>query len=179
VRGLIRRGGEWIGSLGVMLPLAFITLSAAAIGFAAAAPAEGPVVVVTIDGTINPATADLLSSTLRTAELKDARLVVIQLDTPGGLLPSMQSMVEALLAAKVPTVVYVTPRGGSAMSAGVFVAMAANVAAMAPGTTIGAAHPIGATGQDLQGHAAEKLENYAVSLARAVRRAAEPERAVG
>lgn len=130
--------------------------------------ADGPLVIVRINGTINPGTADQLLGALAAGEARGARAVIVELDTPGGLLPSMQSMVEAMLAARVPTVVYVSPQGGSAMSAGMFVTIAAHLAAMAPGTTIGAAHPVSFTGQDAQGHAAEKLENFAVSLARAI-----------
>jgi membrane-bound serine protease (ClpP class) len=101
----------------------------------------------------------------RAAEDGDACLV-IQLDTPGGLLDSTREIVEKLLSDEVPTVVYVAPSGGGAASAGTFITLAADVAAMAPNTTIGAAHPVSFTGvssaetNDIMGH---KLENYAVS----------------
>ncbi len=128
----------------------------------------GPIISVTIDGTINPGTADYMISALAKAEDRGARLFLLRLNTPGGLLPAMQKMVEALLKAKVPTAVYVSPQGGGAMSAGVFITMAGHIAAMAPGTTIGAAHPVLGGGESLQGDMREKLENFAVSLARAI-----------
>ena len=127
-----------------------------------------PVVIVSVDGSINPATDDFLRTSIRAAETSGARLLVIRLSTPGGLLTSMQKMVEGLLEAPVPTVVYVSPRGASAMSAGVFITLAGHFAAMSPGTTIGAAHPVMAGGQDVTGDMREKVENSAVSMIKAV-----------
>jgi len=124
--------------------------------------------IAEINGTINPATDDYLKSALHKAEERQAKLFILKLNTPGGLLSSMQSMVETLLQAKVPTVVYVSPQGGSASSAGVFVTMAAHFAVMAPGTTIGAAHPVMGGGADIGADMRDKLENYAVSLSRAI-----------
>lgn len=129
---------------------------------------SAPVMVMNLSGTINPATDDFLKSALKQAKERQARLLVIKLNTPGGLLPSMKSMVEQLLSAEVPTVVFVYPQGASATSAGVFITLAGNFAVMAPGTTIGAAHPVMGSGQDLQGDMREKIENFAVSLARAI-----------
>ena len=123
---------------------------------------------IKIDGSINPATADYLSRSLKTAEKRESKLFLIILNTPGGLLSSMQKMVEALLEAKIPTAVYVSPRGGGAISAGVFITLAADFAIMAPGTTIGAAHPVDGTGDNLKGDMREKLENFAVSHIRAI-----------
>ncbi len=128
----------------------------------------GPIVLLRIEGTINPATADYLRAGLEAASLSEARLVVLQLNTPGGLLPSMQLMVESLLQSKVPTVVYVSPRGGGAMSAGMFITLAGNFAVMAPGTTIGAAHPVLNGGSDITGDMGQKIENFSVSLAKAI-----------
>ena len=127
-----------------------------------------PIVVATINGPINPATDDYLRTTLARAEKENAALFVLRLNTPGGLLTSMQKMVEALLEAPVPTVVYVTPAGAGATSAGVFVTLAANVAAMAPGTTIGAAHPVLGGGTDVKGDMGAKIENFTASLIRAI-----------
>ena len=101
-----------------------------------------PILTATIDGSINPATFDFLKSSLAEARKENAKLLVIKLNTPGGLLTSMQSMVELLLESEVPVAVYVSPRGGGAISAGVFITMAGHLAVMAPGTTIGAAHPV-------------------------------------
>jgi membrane-bound serine protease (ClpP class) len=128
----------------------------------------GAVVIASINGTINPATDDYLKTALHKAEEQHAKLFILKLNTPGGLLPSMQSMVEALLESKVPTVVYVSPQGGGAMSAGVFITLAANFAVMAPGTTIGAAHPVMGGGENIQGDMREKIENFAVSLGKAI-----------
>ncbi len=135
---------------------------------ASAANDEAPVVIIDIKGTINPATDDFLRSAVRQAADRHAKLILVRLNTPGGLLPSMQTMVNTLLEAPLPTVVYVTPAGGGATSAGVFITLAAHIAVMAPGTTIGAAHPVMGNGQTLQGDAREKLENFTVSLIKAI-----------
>ena len=93
-------------------------------------------------GSINPGLAEFIVEGIRLAERENAEALVIELDTPGGLETSMRQIVQAISNAKVPVVVYVYPRGARAASAGVFITMAANVAAMAPGTNIGAAHPV-------------------------------------
>jgi membrane-bound serine protease (ClpP class) len=126
------------------------------------------VVLLVVNGGINPATADYIHDGLDLGREQGAQAVVIQLDTPGGLLESTKSIVKDILGASVPTIVYVAPSGAGAMSAGVFVTMAANVAAMAPGTTIGAAHPVGGQGEDVGGDMREKVENFAVSLSRTI-----------
>jgi len=102
----------------------------------------GDVVVLEINGTINPATLDYIRTGLETAEDISAEALIIQLDTPGGLLTSTKEIVKLLLNSPVPVVVYVAPKGASATSAGVFITLSANIAAMAPGTSIGAAHPV-------------------------------------
>ena len=129
---------------------------------------QGPIVVLKIEGTINPATADYLKEGMEYAAAKDSRLVILQLNTPGGLLSSMQQMVESLLQSKTPSVVFVGPQGAGAMSAGMYITLAGNFAAMAPGTTIGAAHPVLAGGGDLTGDMGQKIENFSVSLAKAI-----------
>ena len=98
--------------------------------------------LITIDGSINPATASYIEDSLASANADGASALVIELDTPGGLLNSAEKIVKAILAASIPVIVYVAPSGASAASAGTFITEAANVAAMAPGTTIGAAHPV-------------------------------------
>ncbi len=134
------------------------------------------VFVVTIDGSINPASADYLIGAIEQAEAEEAAAVLIELDTPGGLVSSTQDIIQAMLNATVPTIVFVTPRGATATSAGTFITLAANVAAMMPGTSIGAAHPVSlfggapppSEGQGEGGEAAapakdvvtEKMENY-------------------
>lgn len=129
---------------------------------------NGPVVLIRIDGTINPATNDFLTTSLAHAEKVNAKLFVMELNTPGGVLASTQIMVESLLGSKVPTVVYVSPSGGGAMSAGVFITLAGHVAAMAPGSTIGAAHPVSGGGKDVEGDMRKKVENFAATLIKAI-----------
>ncbi|HMD13445.1 MAG TPA: nodulation protein NfeD, partial [Bacteroidota bacterium] len=98
--------------------------------------------VITIDAAINPATADYIHDAIERASEQRAECLVIQLNTPGGLLKSTRVIVSDLLSSPVPIVVYVSPSGSQAASAGVFVTLAANFAIMAPGTNIGAAHPV-------------------------------------
>lgn len=110
------------------------------------ANAIGEVRIARIDGSINPASVDYLIQTIEAAERDQSAAVLIELDTPGGLVAATLDIVGAILNADVPVIVYVTPRGAMASSAGVFITMAAHVAAMAPSTTIGAAHPVSAMG---------------------------------
>jgi membrane-bound serine protease (ClpP class) len=98
--------------------------------------------VVTIDGSINPASADYLMGAIERAEEANAAAILIELDTPGGLVSATQDIIQAMLNTSVPTIVYVRPRGATATSAGTFITLAAHVAAMMPGTSIGAAHPV-------------------------------------
>ena len=102
--------------------------------------------MITIDGSINPASADFLIKAIEQSEQDGAVALLIELDTPGGLVSSSQDIIKAMLNAEVPTIVYVTPRGAWAASAGMFITIAANVAAMTPGSSIGAAHPVGIGG---------------------------------
>jgi membrane-bound serine protease (ClpP class) len=101
------------------------------------------VVSITIDATINPATAEFIHRALVKAEKEKAQCLIIHLNTPGGLLKSTRHIVGDIMEAAVPVVVYVAPAGADAGSAGVFVTLSAHIAAMAPGTNIGAAHPVG------------------------------------
>lgn len=122
--------------------------------------------VAEIRGTINPATANYLEETLKHAESSSAELLLIELDTPGGLVASVRSMAQAIGKAQVPVVVYVTPAGASATSAGALLMLASHVAAMAPGTNIGAAHPVGAKGEDVKGAMGEKILEDTAAFAR-------------
>lgn len=126
--------------------------------------------LIVIDGAINPASADFVTDSITAAATDGAAALVIQLDTPGGLLTSAQAIVKALLNSPVPVIVYVAPAGASAASAGTFVATAANIAAMAPGTTIGAAHPVEVGGQELTGPMLTKIENFTASFAKTIAR---------
>lgn len=124
--------------------------------------------LIRIDGAIGPATASYVARAIEVAAAHHDACLVIQLDTPGGLLESMKRIVQSFYAAPLPVVVYVSPAGAVAGSAGVFITLAADVAAMAPNTTIGAAHPveIGTTGavEATDSVMAVKLENYASSF---------------
>jgi len=141
-----------------------------ALGAAQAAPppAETSLARIVIDGTINPATASFVHDAIARAHARGAPALLIELDTPGGLLPSMQAIVKDLLNAPVPVIVYVAPSGASAGSAGVFITLAGHIAAMAPGTNIGAAHPVAGGGEDIKGKMGEKIENFAASLNEAI-----------
>src|SRR5258708_18428595 len=129
--------------------------------------------VITVDGTIGPATAGYVSRAVDEAALKNSQCLIIRLNTPGGLLDSMEKIVQKLLGSPIPVVVYVSPAGGTAASAGCFITLAADIAAMAPATTIGAAHPVslGITGsQDDKSDSTmtKKVENFAVSYIQAI-----------
>ena len=125
------------------------------------------VVLLKIDGAINPASASFIERGIEIAVEKNAECLIIQLNTPGGLLTSTRIIVSAILESKIPIVVYVSPSGAHAGSAGVFVTMAAHIAAMAPGTNIGAAHPV-----DMQGKMdtvmSEKATNDAAAFIRSI-----------
>jgi membrane-bound serine protease (ClpP class) len=125
--------------------------------------------LLTIDGVINPLTTRYLQRELRDAVTDSVSLVVLRLDTPGGLERSMRKMTEAILAARVPVAVYVTPPGARAASAGMFLTLAAHIAAMAPGTNIGAAHPVGiGSGTTTDTVMSAKVVNDVAALARAL-----------
>lgn len=130
---------------------------------------SGPHVdLIVIDGGINPAVDDFIRESIARARSKGARALIVQLDTPGGLLTSTRSIVKDILGARVPVIVYVAPSGAGAGSAGVFITLSAHVAAMAPGTNIGAAHPVGGGGEDVKGVMGEKIENFTASFSEAI-----------
>jgi membrane-bound serine protease (ClpP class) len=143
-----------------------LTLASAAVGSYAASP--GPVIVATIASSINPVTADFLSSAIERAEEEKATLLVLHLDTPGGLDTAMRQMVQEIIKTDIPVAVYVSPSGARAASAGVLITLAADIAAMAPGTNIGAAHPVGIGGGGMDNTMAKKVENDAAAYARSL-----------
>ena len=124
--------------------------------------------LIVVDGSINPAVDDFIRESLGRAKANGSRALIIQLDTPGGLLSSTQAIVKDLLGAPVPVIVYVAPSGAGAGSAGVFITMAAHIAAMAPGTNIGAAHPVAGGGQEVKGVMGEKIENFTASFSETI-----------
>ncbi|NLI82781.1 MAG: nodulation protein NfeD [Deltaproteobacteria bacterium] len=124
--------------------------------------------VIKIQDTINPGVEDFISYAISTSERDGAHLLVILLDTPGGLLTATRGIVQAILNASVPIVVFVSPSGAQAASAGVFITAAADIAAMAPGTNIGAAHPVTTGGGDVPSTMGEKVVNDTVAFARSI-----------
>ena len=121
------------------------------------------VAVLTVKGAITPVVARYIERGIEQAEAEGAELLVIQLDTPGGAVNVMQEIVQRMIAADVPIVVYVAPQGAQAASAGTFIVLAAHIAAMAPNTTIGAASPVAGQGEDLPETAKEKAVNALVA----------------
>jgi membrane-bound serine protease (ClpP class) len=124
---------------------------------------DNTVYIIKISGSINPATADFLEKGIHKASADGVSCLIIEIDTPGGLAESMRKIVMAIFASKVPVISYVAPSGARAASAGVMITLAADIAAMAPGTNIGAAHPVGAGGRDIGGTMAEKVTNDMVA----------------
>jgi membrane-bound serine protease (ClpP class) len=130
--------------------------------------ATPPIVVATYEGVINPVAAEYLHDALLHAETNQAQLLVIRLDTPGGLDTSMRLIIKDFTSATIPVVIYVSPSGARAASAGVFITLAAPIAAMAPGTNIGAAHPVAMGGGEMDKTMKEKVENDAVAYLKSI-----------
>jgi len=137
-------------------------------GLCGDAESEGAVMIIELEGPINPGTAMYVTRGLEKAEEEGAAVAIIRLDTPGGLASSMRSIIKAILNSPVPVVVYVGPRGAGAASAGVMITVAGHVAAMAEGTNIGAAHPVDAGGKDIEKTMSEKVVNDMAAYARGI-----------
>lgn len=138
---------------------------------AAEAPAPAPtgeVRYAVVEGIVNPVMAEFLMGAIDGAEDDGAEALVIQLDTPGGLDLSMRKIVKRMLGSRVPVVVYVAPPGSRAASAGVFLAYASHVAAMAPGTNMGSASPVAMGGGEMDETMKKKVENDAVAYIRSI-----------
>ena len=133
----------------------------------ARADAVAPVDLITLEGVISPVTLRLVETALARSRSDGAQALIVQLDTPGGLERSMRAIAQRLLNAEVPVIVYVAPTGARAASAGVFLTMAAHVAAMAPATNIGAAHPV-ALGGGADKESLKKIENDAAAFIRTI-----------
>jgi len=148
------------------LYLCLVLLSLLPSGAGAQEPAR--VYVIRLDGSIDPNSARYLERGLRAAAEAGAHLVVLEIDTPGGLVTSTRAMVEDILASSVPVAAYVSPAGARAASAGAFIVAAAHVAAMAPGTNIGASTPVSGSGADLPETLQDKATNDSAALIRSV-----------
>src|SRR4051794_33961690 len=123
---------------------------------------------MTATGEVDNGMADSIETNLASASASGAAALVIRLDTPGGSLESTQRIVTAMLAARVPTIVWVAPAGVWAASAGTFITLSANLAFMAPGTRIGAASPIDGSGNDIPGTLGVKIRNDAIAWIRSI-----------
>ncbi|OGN91393.1 MAG: serine protease [Chloroflexi bacterium RBG_13_50_10] len=123
--------------------------------------------VLRVDGTIVPVVADYIDRGIGRAESEGAVACIIELNTPGGLLNATEDIVQRILNAKVPVIVYVSPRGSWAASAGTFITISANIAAMAPGTSIGAAHPV-SVGEQMPEEVSKKVTEYSAAWIRSI-----------
>ncbi len=136
--------------------------------FAAAAPSAGEVVLARVDSVIHPVSAEFIREAIAEAERSKAAAVIIELSTPGGSLSSTREITTAILGSRIPVVVWVGPDGAQCASAGFFVLMASDVAAMAPNSNTGAAHPVGGKGEDIEGTLGKKVEEDAAANIRAL-----------
>ena len=124
--------------------------------------------VVTIDGIIDPVDAEFLAKTIKSSTSAGAECLIIQMDTPGGLDLAMRSIIKEIIRSDIPVIVYVSPGGARAASAGALITIAAHIAAMAPGTNIGAAHPVALGGGKMDEEMAAKVENDAAAYAESI-----------
>ena len=148
-------GGCWL----ILLLICLLPFSQAA---------DKHIKVIRIEESINPGTAAYLARGVEQAVDDEASLLIVQLDTPGGLVSSMRTMVKTIMNAPIPVVTFVSPSGAQAASAGVFVVMAADIAAMAPGTNIGAAHPVVAGGKEMDETMDTKVVNDLVAFIKSI-----------
>jgi len=146
------------------IAVALFFICCAETGFAG----KSGVYIIRVSDAISPAVSDFIIKGIAKASDEGAACIIIELDTPGGLAESMRKIVMAILGSKVPIVVYVSPGGARAASAGVMITMAADIAAMAPGTNIGAAHPVGIGGKDIDGTISEKVVNDMVAYVKSI-----------
>ena len=149
--------------------LGVLMLSVAA-GIGGSLIGAGPttVEILTVDGTIVPVVADYIDRGISQAEENGATVCIIELNTPGGLLDSTERIVRSIMNANVPIVVYVSPKGAWAASAGTFITLSANIAAMTPGTTIGAAHPVAAGGEEIPEDQMRKIVEFSAKWMRTI-----------
>lgn len=143
--------------------VSLVALALGVLGMAAVGADANTVLVGRIDGAINPITERYVQRLVDEGEQRHVAAVVFTIDTPGGLIDSTYRITGRFLTAAVPIVVFVSPPGARAASAGTFITMAGHIAAMAPATNIGAAHPVDSSGSDIQGDLRLKAENDAVA----------------
>jgi membrane-bound serine protease (ClpP class) len=137
-------------------------------GLSATLDPEAPVYVVTATGVVDNVMAGYIEESIRRGTETSSPAIVVMLNTPGGSLDATQRIVSSLLEAPLPAIVWVAPSGGRAASAGTFITLAANLAYMAPGTNIGAASPVGAGGEDIEGTIGTKVRNDAIANIRSI-----------
>jgi membrane-bound serine protease (ClpP class) len=125
------------------------------------------IIVLTVNGVINPPHAEYIIKGIKKAHEINSEAIIIQLDTPGGLDTSMRNIIKEMLNSQIPVIVYVSPKGARAASAGAFITLAAHIAVMAPGTNIGAAHPV-TVGEKMDKTMAEKVTNDAVAYIKSI-----------
>ncbi|MGB8833851.1 MAG: ATP-dependent Clp protease proteolytic subunit, partial [Candidatus Sulfotelmatobacter sp.] len=130
--------------------------------------ASAEVLQVVVDDTIQPITQEYISRAIDQAERRNDQAILIEINTPGGLIDSTRKIIESVTSSTVPVIVYVTPSGARAGSAGIFILEAADIAAMAPGTNAGAAHPVNLGGGNVDDVMKQKIENDAAALMRSV-----------
>jgi membrane-bound serine protease (ClpP class) len=145
-----------------------IPLAAGIGGSLLAAASPTTVEILTVDGTIVPVIADYIDRGISQAEKDGATACIIELNTPGGLLDSTEKIVQSIMNADVPIVVYVSPKGAWAASAGTFITLSANIAAMTPGTTIGAAHPVSGGGEEIPEDQMKKIVEFSAKWMRTI-----------
>ncbi len=133
-----------------------------------AATSPTTVEILTVDGTIVPVIADYIDRGISQAERNGVAVCIIELDTPGGLLDSTEKIVKRIMNADVPIVVYVSPKGAWAASAGTFITLSGHIAAMTPGTTIGAAHPVAGGGQEIPEEQMKKIVEFSAKWMRTI-----------
>jgi membrane-bound serine protease (ClpP class) len=149
-----------LGLLGLFAPLIMAA--------PAPAPPRGEVLLVKVKSPIHPVSAELIADAIQEADRRNAAALIVELDTAGGLMTSTRDITTAILGARTPVVVYVAPGGAQAASAGFFILMSADVAAMAPGTNAGAAHPVDGQGEDIKGVMGKKVEQDAAANIRSL-----------
>ncbi|MEK7698427.1 MAG: nodulation protein NfeD, partial [Nitrospirota bacterium] len=145
----------------------FFTLFAFFTLFFISMPSSAEIIVIKANGVVNPVMSEFISKNIKDAASAKADALVIEFDTPGGLDTSMRDIVRNIIASETPIIVYVSPSGARAASAGVFITLSAHIAAMAPGTNIGAAHPVGIGGK-MDKTMSEKAENDAAAYIKSI-----------